>query len=143
VTIGRCLRPVWNSTFNSSRWPDEPRLNAWGYGVAWAAMMNPEKQSLSAWADQGMLLWALHRTGQTQVVREDLAWNWPVHRSRPGAASGPSPSLLATAAASGHSVLEEIRRRYPEAKIVHWLGVYKLGRQLDEELERLFCRGNR
>ena len=119
---------------------DKALLNAWGYGVAWAAM-NQDKQSLSAWADQGMLLWALHRTGQTQFIRGDLAWNCPVHASRPGAGSAPSPSLLATAAANGHSVLEEIRRRYPDAKIVHWLGDFKLGPQLDRELEQLFLRG--
>jgi len=119
---------------------DRGLLNAWGYGVAWAAL-NPEKQSLSAWADQGMLLWAAHRTGQTQVVREDLAWNCPVHRSRPGAAEAPSPGLIAAAASDGRSVLEEIRRRYPEAKIVHWLGDFKLGRQLERELEQLFLGG--
>jgi hypothetical protein len=39
-------------------------------------------------------------------------------------------------------VLEEIRRRHPTAKIVHWLDPDKLGRQLDREMEQqVFCRG--
>jgi YD repeat-containing protein len=59
--------------------------------------MNPDKQSLSAWADQGMLLWAAHRTGQTPFIRQDLTWNWPVHRSRPGASEDSSPGLIAAA----------------------------------------------
>jgi len=104
--------------------------------------MHPDKQSLSAWVDQGMLLWAAHRTAQTQFIRSDMAWNCPVDASRTRRPIDHGPGLIATAASNGHSVLEEIRHRYPDAKIVHWLGVYKLGRQLDEEMERLFSPGN-
>jgi len=39
--------------------------------------------------------------------------------------------------------LDEIRRRYPDAKIVHWLGDFKLGRQLDRDLEQLFIGRSR
>jgi len=120
---------------------DKALLNAWAYGVAWAAM-HPDKQSLSAWVDQGMLLWAAHRTAQTQFIRSHVAWNCPVDASRTRRPIDHGPGLIATAASNGHSVLEEIRHRYPGAKIVHWLGVYKLGRQLDEEMERLFSPGN-
>jgi hypothetical protein len=70
-------------------------------------------QNLSDWADQGMLLWALHRTGQTRFIRGDSTWNCP---------AGSGPDLLANTQRGGHSILEEIRRRHPTAKIVHWLG---------------------
>ena len=110
---------------------DRALLNAWAYGVAWAAG-NADKQALSAWADQGILLWALHRTGRTDCIQSDLTWNCP---------AGDSCNLIATALRDGQSILKEIERRYPHARIVHWLGVYKLARQLDAELERLFLRG--
>ena len=110
---------------------DRALLSAWTYAVGWAAR-NPDKQALSAWADQGLLLWALHRTSQTRFIRQDLAWNWPAHAFS---------DLLASTLRGGHSMLEEIRRRCPDAKIVHWLGVYKLARQLDAEMEQLFLHG--
>ena len=56
------------------------------------------------------------------------------------------PTLRGTGRDAGGRTLlcrsREIGRRYPAAKIVHWLGVYKLGRQLDRELEQLFFPGN-
>ncbi|MGO8745390.1 MAG: hypothetical protein ACLQNE_05320 [Thermoguttaceae bacterium] len=110
---------------------DRALLNAWAYGVAWAAM-NPDKQALSSWADQGMLLWAAHRTAQTQCIREDLTWN---HPGRTGS------NLIAAALKNGRSILDEIRVQYPGASIVHWLGVHKLSAQLDRELENLFLQG--
>jgi hypothetical protein len=138
---------------------DRALLNAWAYGVGWAAR-HADKQSLSAWADQGMLLWALHRTGQTRFIRQELTWNWPVRgfsipdllssvlRGGRGSLEGRGTVGTETVgtesqptSSGGHSILEEIRRRYPDAKIVHWLGVYKLARQLDEALERLFLHG--
>jgi Protein of unknown function (DUF3431) len=119
---------------------DRALLNAWTYGVAWAAL-NPDKRGLSAWCDQGMLLWAAHRTGQTQFIERSLEWNWPVDCAQGRPPMARSASLLVAATAKGHSVLEEIRCRYPQAKIVHWLGVYKLARQLDAEIKRLFLHG--
>jgi hypothetical protein len=110
---------------------DRALLHAWIYGVAWAAR-NPDRQPLCAWADQGLLLWALLRTGQSRIVRQDLTWNCPVRGFS---------DLLASAWRSGHSILEEIRQRYADAKIVHWLGVYKLAGQLDKELEQVFLHG--
>jgi len=38
-------------------------------------------------------------------------------------------------------ILEEIRQRFPDAKIVHWLGPYKLAGQLDREVQQLFLHG--
>jgi len=110
---------------------DRALLNAWAYGVDWAAR-NPDRQALSAWVDQGILLWATHRTGRTSCIRQDLSWNWP---------GGSTPQLLQAALGNGCSILEEIGRRYPAAKIVHWLGIYKLSGQLDREVERLFLDG--
>ena len=49
--------------------------------------------------------------------------------------------MLQAALGNGCSILEEIGRRYPAAKIVHWLGIYKLSGQLDREVERLFLDG--
>jgi hypothetical protein len=112
---------------------DRALLNAWGYGVAWMAL-NPDKQRLSAWADQGMLLWALQYTGRTNCIDSHLGWNYP---------SGPVSRLLATSMTNGRSVLQEIGSRFPAARIVHWFGVHKLSQQLTSELEELFVNGAR
>jgi len=110
---------------------DRALLSAWAYGVAWAAV-NPEGQRLSAWADQGMLLWAVHHTKSTDVIRQDMAWNFP---------SQGTSDAIRRAVQNERSILDEIRSDYPEANIVHWLGPNKLSKQLVDELQRLFVEG--
>ncbi len=110
---------------------DQSLLAAWAYGVAWMAM-NPGNQSLSAWADQGMLLWALHRTKSTAAIQKDVTWNCP---------SKPVQNLIADAVENRCSVLDEIRNKHPGASIVHFLGEGKLSQQMADELERLFVKG--
>ena len=94
--------------------------------------MNPEKQALSAWADQGMLLWAAHKTQATSAIQQDLSWNFPSLRNA---------RLIARAVRNGRSILDEIRSDHPNAKIVHWLGKNKLSNQLAAELQELFVQG--
>ncbi len=94
--------------------------------------MHPDKQGLSTWADQGMLLWAAHRTGQTHFIRADLAWNQP---------GGGCSNLIAAAVKNSRSIIDQIRAQHPGARIVHWLGPYKLSKQLDRELENLVWHG--
>lgn len=110
---------------------DRTLLNAWSYGVAWAAM-NPEKQALSAWADQGMLLWAVHQTGMVNAIQSELDWNFP---------AGQAPELIANAVNNRHSILDELCQKYPNANVAHWLGTGKLSGQLIDQLERLFVMG--
>jgi hypothetical protein len=110
---------------------DRALLHAWGYGVGWAAA-NPDKQHLSAWVDQGILLWACHHTQSTSVIQTDLRWNQPAARA---------PSLIQSAVKNRCSILEQIRQRYPQAAIVHWLGDSKLSNQLADELAKLFVGG--
>lgn len=110
---------------------DKCLLNAWGYGVQWIAD-NPDKQKLVAWVDQGILLWAILTNSIQNQIRDDLRWNQP---------SFESTDLIKSAVTNGHSVLEEVRLRFPDAGIVHWLGIYKLARQLTDELETLFVDG--
>ena len=112
---------------------DRPLLNAWAFGVAWAAM-HPERQKLSAWADQGMLLWAAHRTDSVGAIRHDLGWNFPAQGTN---------NLILRAVRNQRSILDEIRCDYPGANIVHWLGRRKLSEQLVDELQSLFVDGFR
>lgn len=110
---------------------DRALLHAWGYGVGWAAA-NPDKQHLSAWVDQGILLWACHHTKTTSVIQTDLCWNQPAERA---------PNLIQSAVKNRRSILEQIRQRYTKAGIVHWLGDSKLSSQLADELAKLFVSG--
>ena len=109
---------------------DADLLNAWAYGVDWIGR-HPEKQSLVSWVDQGMLLWAIHKNGITDVIDSNVTWNQP---------SSVQHGLLAAAVQAGHSVLKEIRSRFPQSGIVHWLGDHKLSRQIETEFDWLFCR---
>lgn len=107
---------------------DRNILSAWAWAVQWVAM-NPQLQQYSAWADQGLLLWALHHTGMTRHIRSDLTLNQPVFQK---------PNLLAGAVESSRSLLAELREQFPTSTILHFLGPHKLSRQLDDQLQKLF-----
>ena len=94
--------------------------------------MQPELRPLCAWADQGMLLWAVHQVGEAKAIRTELEWNYP---------AGRAPGLIENAVQQRHSILEEIRCHYPQAKVAHWLGGDKLSGQLIDQLEQLFVMG--
>jgi hypothetical protein len=68
-----------------------------------------------------------HRTGHSRLIRGNSTWDCPARRGS---------DLLASGLHGGHRVLEEICRRHPTAKIVHWLEPDKLGRELDREMEQ-------
>lgn len=109
---------------------DREILAAWAWSVQWAAS-NPRHHKLIDWADQGLLLWALHRTGDTPHIRDNAIWNCKgsdVH------------DLLPDAIRCG-SLFKAIKKRYPKAGIVHWLGDFKLSRQLNRSLDQLIACG--
>jgi hypothetical protein len=91
--------------------------------------MNPPLQSFSAWADQGLLLWAVHRMGMKRHIHQDLAFNQPIFQE---------PELLYGAVRHGHNLLTEFRQRFPDASILHFLGPHKLSKQLDDQVQKLF-----
>ena len=92
--------------------------------------MRPSLQRLSAWADQGMFLWALHRNQATGLIDQSLSYNQPAFEQ---------PEMLSNVFSEGHTLLEELKRRFPEDNVIHFLGPRKLSRQLDEQLEQIFC----
>jgi len=112
---------------------DRELLSAWAWSAQWSAM-HPHLQSFIAWADQGLLLWALHRTHMTCHIRGNLKYNWPVFQQ---------PGLLAAAVDRGFNMLEEFRARFPENIILHFLGPHKLSRQLDQQVEELLFSGRK
>jgi hypothetical protein len=110
---------------------DRSLLHTWAFGIQWAAT-HAESHPHIAWADQGLLVWALLRTGGADDIRQDLCWNYP---------SFEAGGLIASAAANRRTLLEEIQHRYPAAKIVHWFGIHKLSRQIQEEIQHAFADG--
>ena len=107
---------------------DRNLLSAWAWASQWIST-HPDLQSLSAWADQGLLLWALHATGNTHLIQQTLEWNQPVFSQ---------PDLLASAVRSGRNLVRELKLRFPDASVVHFLGPHKLSRQLDEQVHEIF-----
>ncbi len=107
---------------------DRNILSAWAWAAQWLAM-NPHLQSFSAWADQGLLLWALHHTGMTHHICQKLTFNQPIFQE---------PTLLSGAICNGLSLLKEFRERSPESVILQFLGPHKLSKQLDDQIQKVF-----
>ncbi len=110
---------------------DYELLCAWAYGVDWVTR-NQNYQSLVAWADQGILLWAIRRFGLSRCIRRTTEWNQP---------SGEQDDLIAGCLRGSHDLTTELRNRFPDALIVHWLGVHKLSKQLRDQIESLMFLG--
>lgn len=111
---------------------DAEILDSWAWAVQWIAL-RPHFQKLSAWADQGLLLWALHRNGATKLIDSNLQCNRPAFEQ---------DGLLRSAFLSGETVLSELKRRFPDDTIVHFLGLHKLSKLLDSQFEEIFCSRN-
>lgn len=107
---------------------DSDILQAWAWAAQWIGM-NPGKQDLSAWADQGLLLWAILKNQAAHLIQESLEANRPSYEIE---------DLLGTVFRSGRTVLEELKCRFPDDTIVHFLGSFKLSRQLDEQFGVVF-----
>ncbi len=107
---------------------DRDILNAWAWAAQWIAM-RPNSQHLSAWADQGLLLWAVHRHAATRFIRDSLTANRPVFNE---------PDLLAATVNKQETLLSLLSERFPDDTIIHFLGPHKLSRQLDAQLGELF-----
>lgn len=124
-------RGVNSGVVGLCKWRDRELLAAWAWGVLWCAA-RPERQRYAAWWDQGMLTWAIKRTGKSHLIRDEPAWNLPAREFR---------DLLSQAIRNGGSLLDEIRRRFPDAHNVHWVGDWKLSKQLSREFDKLFVEG--
>ena len=107
---------------------DHNILNAWAWAVQWIAM-RPAMQRLSAWADQGLLLWAVHKNRAAEHIQQSLVANRPVFEEA---------DLLSATFHSQHSLLEELKTRFPDDTIVHFLGPNKLSSQLDRQFDAIF-----
>ena len=110
---------------------DYELLCAWAYGVDWVTR-NQNYQSLVAWADQGILLWAIRRLGLSDRIRRTTEWNHP---------SGEQDDLIAGCLGASHDLSAELQQRFPGTLILHWLGVHKLSKQLRDQIESLMFRG--
>lgn len=107
---------------------DRALLDAWSWGVQWAAQQ-PTLRHLVAHADQGLLQWALANTNCAHLVRSDPQWNCPCRHET---------SWISSSGKDSVSLLEAIRRGHPGASIVHWYGEYKLSTLLLDELSQDF-----
>lgn len=110
---------------------DYPLLAAWAYGVDWIAR-NPAHRATVAWADQGILLWAVRHLGLSGHIRETSDWNQP---------SGNQPDLVTECMKRRRDLAAELRHRFPGVRIVHWLGDGKLSRQIKSQIETLMFDG--
>lgn len=110
---------------------DQQLLACWAWGIQQISR-KPQIQRLAAWWDQGILRWALRERRLVSTIQADLRWNQPAKLES---------QLLTRAVRGGHSILGEISQRYPTATIVHWLGAYKLSRQLAQQFADLFVSG--
>ena len=109
---------------------DRQLLNSWAYGVQ-KACIEPRLKSQVLWGDQGILLWSVLHHRMTDMIQSNERWNQPATTL---------PTMLADSARAGHCLLDEFRKRYPAAAILHWLGIYKLSHQLTVQLEHLFSQ---
>jgi hypothetical protein len=78
-----------------------------------------------AYADQGLLHWAIARHEMNSVVLESKRWNHPCD---------PSGDWVRKGLTCNDSLLKSITTGHPNASIVHFYGVYKLPSLLMAEL---------
>lgn len=101
------------------RYRDAELLGAWAWSVQWAAR-NLRLRNRFRWFDQGALLWSLQRLSLATVIRPNLTWNTPWLSEE---------NVVEQSVLNGFSLPEQLRRMFPEAGIVHFLGNRKLSRQ--------------
>jgi hypothetical protein len=103
---------------------DRQLLDTWAWGVQWAAQQ-PRLRDFVAYADQGLLHWAIARHELNSVVLESKRWNHPCD---------PSGDWVRKGLTCNDSLLKSITTGHPNASIVHFYGVYKLPSLLMAEL---------
>jgi hypothetical protein len=101
-------------------------LGAWLWGVA-AAAQKPALERFIRFCDQGVALWALQRCGLREKVDPDQAWNTWGRRDH---------DFLRLAAQSEGSLLDAVKLKHPGAKVVHWMGPFKLPDLIAIELSK-------
>ncbi|MBA2116696.1 hypothetical protein [Bremerella alba] len=104
---------------------DDDLISSWKYCIEQAATRLEVRQLIS-WHDQGALLWALHKTMRTHLIRQDVTWNCPPHGFN---ASRRSERKRYSRA----SYLQDIRRDHPHVGIVHYMSRPKLWELIDED----------
>ncbi len=107
---------------------DRTLLDTWTWGIQWAAQQ-PKLRNLVAYADQGILHWAIARTDAATSIQGNTRWACPC---RPGT------DWISQSLNGMQSLLSAIRNAHPGASIVHWYGVHKLTTILLEELSHQF-----
>lgn len=103
---------------------DAELLARWADAVHWATR-HANNRHLLRWRDQGALIWAIYQTDLAFVVRHDVVWNYP---------AACDANLIASATIAQRSLWDELRARFPTAKILHWYGVPKLSELLRQEI---------
>ncbi len=107
---------------------DRALLDTWTWGIQWAAQQ-PSLRNLVAYADQGILHWAIARTDTAEAIQGNTRWACPC---RPGT------EWISQSRTGSQGLLSAICDGHPEASIVHWYGVNKLTAILLEELSDQF-----
>lgn len=102
---------------------DNDLIASWKYCVEQAAT-RLEVRRLISWHDQGALLWALHKTMRTHLIRQDVTWNCPPHGFNASRRSERKRYPRAT-------FLKDLQRDHPEAGIVHYMSRPKLWELVD------------
>lgn len=104
---------------------DSELLAAWGFGVQFVA--DPDHRALSAYQDQGMFNWAIHRLGLDHWISDRTKWNLEPDKDF---------DVVRRAYANSLSIWEQLRQDHPDVGIMHFMGQRKLPYLFIEELSR-------
>lgn len=104
---------------------DQWILDTWANLVRRATQDRHLAQTIR-WHDQGSLLWTLHYLGRLDAISPDTYWNWPAN----GHGQDYLPESLQRYT-NDATLLAQLRRDHPDARIVHWMGREKLWHVLD------------
>lgn len=102
---------------------DDDLIESWKYCVEQAAK-RLEVRRLISWHDQGALLWALHKTKRTHLIRQEVTWNSPPHGFNASRRVERKRYPKAT-------FLTDIQRDHPQIGIVHYMSRPKLLELID------------
>jgi hypothetical protein len=105
-------RPAINAGVSAWRKDrDAQAIDAYLFPVR-RAVEDPAVRSAISWHDQGALIWAIQACGLEHRVAGSSKWNLCVDNT----------DIAAKPVAWDHEFLDAVRRRVPEANILHWNG---------------------
>lgn len=90
----------------------------WWLHCIYKMMLDEELRPLVSCADQGALLWAIHRSRRYDMVMPDRTFNCPANFQS-------SEGVRKDYSKVGHCFLEAVKKDHPCTAIVHWLGSKK------------------